>query len=152
MQAGFAPNTPIDDAVARLTRQYKAEGDIELMFIRQIAAAQVTYESLQRAIDTLLAAADLNDLRIDRLSRAKAREQRQQTTALKELKDLQQRRNAIERFPTQTQDFPPLANHADFIGLPSKIKPLLGFRKRNYPDPATLDALLKDLNQPIRRP
>ena len=138
MQAAPAINTPIDDAVARLTRQYKVEGDIEVMFIRQIAAAQVTYESLQRAIDTLLAAAEPNDSRIERLSRAKAREQRQQTTALRELKDLQQRRNAIERFPSQTEGRPPLADHSDFIGLPPKIRPFLTPPRHRTPESKAL--------------
>ncbi|MEP7363161.1 MAG: hypothetical protein ABI972_07895 [Acidobacteriota bacterium] len=124
MQASLAPLHPVDDAVARLTRQYNAKGDLELYFVRQIAAAQITYESLQRNIDSLLAAVDYNDARMDRLSRAKAREQRQLTIALKELKDLQQRRNLLERFPDQTKDCPPLADHVLYIGEHPHIKPI----------------------------
>lgn len=124
MQAAPVLINPIDDAVARLTRQYNAKGEIELYFVRQIAAAQVTFESLQRAIGTLLAAADPNDIRIDRLSRAKAREQRQQTIAVKELKEMQQRRNLLERFPDQTKDCPPLADHILYVGEHPHIKPV----------------------------
>jgi hypothetical protein len=134
MQAAPAPIHPIDDAVARLTRQYNAKGDLELYFVRQIAATQITYESLQRAIDTLMAAADLDDVRIDRLSRAKAREQRQQTIAMKELKDLQQRRNLLERFPDQTKDCAPLADHILYVGEQPHIKPIpLLLRGRLHP-------------------
>ena len=165
MQAAPAPINLIDDAVARLTRQYNAKGELELYFVRQIAAAQITYESLQRAIDTLMAAADLNDVRIDRLSRAKAREQRQQTVAVKELKDLQQRRNLLERFPDQTKDCPPLADHILYVGEQPHIKPIpLLLRGRmaspvdhtprttNQPDPQKLAKGMPDIRRLVPDP
>ena len=67
--AAASPTNPIEDAVARLTRQYATKGELELYFVRQIAAAQITIESLQRNLDTLFAAIEPNDARIDRLSK-----------------------------------------------------------------------------------
>ncbi|MEP7367794.1 MAG: hypothetical protein ABI972_31420 [Acidobacteriota bacterium] len=124
MQTAARPEPNIEDAAARLASLYKAQGDLELYFIRQIAAAQITVESLNRAIHTLSSAADPNDARIDRLSRAKAREQRQEICAIKELRTLQDRRNILARFPDQTKDCPPLADHTLFIGERPKIKPI----------------------------
>jgi len=135
MQTATSPVPIIDDAAARLAQHYKAHGDLELMFIRQIAATQVTFESLQRALDTLSAAADPNDARIDRLSRAKAREQRQQIYAVKELKALQDRRNVLERFPDQTKNCPPLADHTPFVGEQPQIKPIPLLLRGRLPSP-----------------
>lgn len=124
MQAAAKPELNIDAAAERLAGLYKAQGDLELYFVRQIAAAQITIESLNRAIHTLSFSDDPNDARIDRLSRAKAREQRQEIYAIKELAALQDRRNVLARFPDQTKDCPPLADHTLFIGERPKIKPI----------------------------
>jgi hypothetical protein len=128
MQAATATATAtapsIEGAAARLADLYKAKGDLEVYFIRQIAAAQITIESLNRAIHTLDAAAEPDYARIDRLSRAKAREQRQEIYALKEFKALQDRRNILERFPDQTKDCAPLADHTPFVGEVPFIKPI----------------------------
>ena len=141
-----------------LASHYRAKGDLELMFIRQIAASQVTCESLQRNIDTLLSAPDPNDIRIERFSRTKAREQRAQILALKELKDLQHRRNIMERFPDQTRDCAPLADHSAHVGQHPRFRPIpLQQRGRlhppldnsrwrdNEPDPTTLAKGLPDI-------
>ena len=119
-----ASECPIEARAAVLARQYNAKGELELMFIREIASAETTFHSLQRAIDKLFAAAVLDDIKIDRLSRAQSRYQRMQTAALKELKDLQQRRNLLERFPEQTHGCPPLADHVSHVGESPRIKPI----------------------------
>jgi hypothetical protein len=119
-----ATSCPIDARAASLARRYTAKGDLELLFIRQIAAAETTFNSLQRALDRLYAATELDDVKIDRLTRAQSRAQRMQTIALKELKDLQQRRNLFERFPDQTKDCAPLADHFCYVGQHPAIKPI----------------------------
>ena len=43
---------------------------------------------------------------------------------LEELAALQDRRNVLARFPDQTKDCPPLADHTLFIGERPKIKPI----------------------------
>jgi len=132
--AAATQQCPIDTRAAVLARQYRAQGDLELIFVRQIASAETTFNSLQRAIDRLNAAAEIDDVRIDRLSRSQARSQRMQTNALKELKELQQRRNLIERFPDQTKDCPPLADHFAYVGEHPIIKPIPPLmRGRLYP-------------------
>lgn len=129
-----APQCPIEARAAVLARQYNAKGDLELIFIREIASAETTFNSLQRAIDKLCAAVVLDDIKIDRLSRAQTRYQRMQTAALKELKDLQQRRNLTERFPEQTHGCPPLADHLSHVGESPRIKPIPPLlRGRLYP-------------------
>jgi len=157
-----SPDAIIDATVQRLSSQYKAHGELELYFIRQIAGAQITIESLQRAILTLSSAADPNDVRIDRLSRSKAREQRQMAVAIKELKALQDRRNIVERFPDQTKDCPPLADHARFVGGKPSIAPVASFLRgrmrspldhtplrTNAPDPAKAAQGLPDIRRII---
>lgn len=85
----------IDPAAARaaqLARRYSPKGELELLFIRQIASAELTFNSLQRAIAALLASSNLDEraeIRVERLTRAQARAQRMLATALKELKALQ---------------------------------------------------------------
>jgi hypothetical protein len=129
-----ARTCPIDARAATLVRQYDAKGDLELLFIRQIASAETTFDSLQRALDKLYAAAELDDVKIDRLTRAQSRAQRMQTIALRELKDLQARRNLIERFPDQTKDCPPLGDHFCHIGEHPIVKPIPPMhRGRLYP-------------------
>ena len=134
MSTAPTPLCPIDARAASLARQYAAKGDLELLFIRQIAAAEITFDSLQRALDKLYAAADLDDVKIDRLTRAQSRAQRMQTVALKELKDLQHRRNLIERFPDQTKDCAPLADHFCHVGENPMVTPINPiYRGRLYP-------------------
>ena len=128
------PECPIDARAAALARQYNAKGDLELIFIRAIAAAEITFHSIQRNIDQLCAAETLDDVKIDRLSRTQARYHRIQTSALKELRDLQQRRNTIERFPDQTKDCAPLADHILHVGDRPHIEPIpLLMRGRLHP-------------------
>ncbi len=119
-----APEGPTQASAAALARQYNAKGELELMFVREIASAETTFHSLQRAVDKLCAAEAVDDIKIDRLSRAQSRYQRMQTAALKELKDLQQRRNLTERFPEQTHGCPPLADHVSHVGESPRIKPI----------------------------
>jgi hypothetical protein len=117
------PPCPIDARAAILARQYNAKGDLELMFVRQIASAETTFNSLQRALDHLYSAPELDCRKIDTLTRAQARAQRMAAVALKDLRDLQDRRNLIERFPEQTKDRPPLASHVSFVGETPFIRP-----------------------------
>ena len=136
MSTAPTPLCPIDARAASLARQYAAKGDLELLFIRQIAASEVTFDSLQRALDKLYAAADLDDVKIDRLTRAQSRAQRMGTVALKELTSLQARRNIIERFPEQTKDRPPLAEHLSFVGENPFVRPYTPPQPRRAPEPA----------------
>jgi len=124
-----SPEAVIHAAVQRLTSQYNAQGDLELYMIRQIAAFQLTVESLQRNIDHLLLAADPDDVRIDRLSRSQARTHRMELNAIRELKALQDRRAVQLRFPEQTNSLPPLADHLPFVGFRPQIEPLPKLRR-----------------------
>jgi len=133
MQPAPSPEALIDAAVKQLTTLYHAKGDLELSFIRQIAGAQFTIDSLERTVTRLSAADEPDAATIDRLTRIQARKQRMITVAIKELKGLQSLRNAIELFPVQTQDLPPLADQMPFIGFRPKIIPL--------PPPAVLARL-----------
>lgn len=92
-----APRDPIAQRTAQLAREYAAAGELELLFVRQIASAEATFHSLQRAIERLAAAPRLTEraeARLERLTHAQARSQRILTTALKELKALQLHRRA----------------------------------------------------------
>ena len=136
MNSAPSPKCPIDARAANLARQYHAKGDLELLFIRQIAASEVTFDSLQRALDKLYAAAELDDVKIDRLTRAQSRAQRMGTIALKELTSLQARRNIIERFPEQTKDRPPLGDHFSYVGENPFVRPYTPPQPRRTPEPA----------------
>lgn len=102
----------IDPAAARaaqLARRYSPKGELELLFIRQIASAELTFNSLQRAIAALLASPSLDEraeIRIERLTRAQARAQRMLATALKELKALQLVRLNTEASRLRLQPLP----------------------------------------------
>lgn len=87
------PESRIDAAAARLAQQYRAQGDLELMFIRQIASHAITRESVQRTINTLSHSGDpKDDARLDRFTRILARCERGISNSLRELKNLQDRR------------------------------------------------------------
>ena len=118
------PEALIAAAVAQLTALYHAKGDLELSFVRQIAGAQFTIDSLERTVLKLSAAGELDAVTIDRLTRIQARKQRMLAVALKELKGLQSLRNAILQYPDQTENMPPLADQMPFIGYPPKIRPI----------------------------
>lgn len=122
--ATATPEALIAAAVAQLTALYHAEGDLELSFVRQIAGAQFTIDSLERTVLKLSAAGEPDAATIDRLTRVQARKQRMLTVALKELKGLQSLRNAILQYPDQTENMPPLADQLPFIGCPPKIRPI----------------------------
>ncbi len=123
MKPAQTPEAILSAAGARLSSQYRAKGDLELYFIRQIAGCQLTVEAIQRNIDRLCSAEEIDDQRIDRLTRAQSRAQRMETIALKELKDLQARRNIAERFPDQTRDRPPLGDHFCYVGAEPLVRP-----------------------------
>jgi hypothetical protein len=124
VKPALAPETIIDSLTNQFAQCYSARGDLELMFCREIASARVTFDSLQRAVNSLDPLDDVQSLKFDRLSRMQARYQRMETNALKELKDLQARRNILERFPDQTKDCAPLAEHTAFVGEVPFIKPI----------------------------
>lgn len=123
MKPAATPEAAIDAAVADLCSLYHAKGDLELMFVRQIAGAQFTLDALERSLIKLTTAAELDIPAIDRITRIQSREQRRMTVALKELKDLQERRSLIQRFPEQTQGLPPLANHFCHVGAQPIVAP-----------------------------
>ncbi|MEP7362881.1 MAG: hypothetical protein ABI972_06465 [Acidobacteriota bacterium] len=133
MQPAPTPESTIDAAITRLTAHYHAKGDLELHFIRQIAGAQFTLDALQRALNKISTAGDPDDRRVDRITKSQARTQRMHNAALKELKDLQTRRGLQERFPEQTKDAPPLADHTPHVGYNAPIMPLP--RRRTDPRP-----------------
>jgi len=134
VKPALAPETIIDNLAAQFAQHYSARGDLELMFCREIASARVTFDSLQRAVNSLDPLNEAQSLQIDRLSRAQARYQRMESNALKELKDLQARRNIIDRFPDQTKDCAPLADHTAFVGEIPLLKPIPPqLRGRLYP-------------------
>ena len=160
MKPALAPESLIDTLAAQFAQHYSARGDLELMFCREIASARVTFDSLQRAVNSLDPLDDAQSLKFDRLSRMQARYQRMETAALKELKDLQARRNISERFPDQTKDCPPLADHTPFIGEIPFIKPIPPLLRgrlypplnhtpmtTNAPDPATLAKGIPDIKR-----
>ncbi|MBN8734413.1 MAG: hypothetical protein J0L64_28010 [Acidobacteria bacterium] len=131
------PADPIEAAAQLLAAEYCAKGSIELYFCRKIASAEITYNSLQNSINTLTDETDPDARTRDRLTRAQSRVLRNQTTALKELKALQDRRNLIERFPAQTKDCLPLADHTPFVGDAPKIRalhPILNGKLRSPKD------------------
>ncbi|MEP7364457.1 MAG: hypothetical protein ABI972_14475 [Acidobacteriota bacterium] len=143
MQTAASPEVLIDAAVQQLAQLYHAKGDLELSFVRQIAGAQFTIDSLERTVIHLSAATEPDAAAIDRLTRIQARKQRMITVALKELKALQSLRNALLRFPDQTQGLPPLADHMPFIGFPTKIRAIpldVLARIRNQSTPASMVA------------
>ena len=82
------PEALIAAAVAQLTALYHAKGDLELSFVRQIAGAQFTIDSLERTVLKLSSADEPDTAAIDRLTRIQARKQRMLAVALKELKGL----------------------------------------------------------------
>jgi hypothetical protein len=124
VKPALAPETIIDNLATQFAQCYSARGDLEFMFCREIASARVTFDSLQRAVNSLNPFDEAQSRQLDRLSRMQTRYQRMETTALKELKDLQARRNILERFPDQTKDCAPLAEHTAFVGEVPFIKPI----------------------------
>jgi len=114
----------IEQRAGRLVHQLNAKGDLERNFCREIAAAQVTAESYLRTILQLQAAETPNARDVHRFQLAKSHALRDERNALKELKALQNLRNQTERFPDQTADCPPLADHTPYIGQLPKIKPI----------------------------
>ena len=120
-----APTTPcpIEALKEILVQQYHAVGQLEIMFCRRIAAAEITANSIQDDILRLTPESDPHRRLLDRLTLAQTRTLRHQANALKELKDLQDRRNLAERFPAQVPQTSPLADHSPFIGTPPKINP-----------------------------
>jgi hypothetical protein len=135
VKPALTPESQIDTLAAELAKQYNAKGDLELMFVRQLASASVTYDSLQRAINSLDPSTDAGCAQIDRLSRTQVRYQRMQAVAIKELKGLQERRNIAERFPDQTRDCAPLADHTLFIGEKPRVKPVHWSARGRMPSP-----------------
>ena len=124
MKPALAPESQIEAIAAGLAIEYLAKGDLELMFVRDIASARVTFEYLQRAVNSLDPSTPDGLAKIDRLSRVQARYQRMQSAALKELRGLQERRNIMERYPDQTRDCAPLADHTLFVGDKPRLKKL----------------------------
>jgi len=162
MQAALAPESIIEVLAARIAEQHGARGELELMFARDIASAKVTYDSLQRAVHSLDPSVAADAIHIERLSRSQVRYQRMQAVALKELKALQDRRNIVERFPDQTKDCPPLADHSRFVGGKPSIAPVPSFLRgrmrspldhtplrTNAPDPAKAAQGLPDIRRII---
>lgn len=143
MKPALAPETIIDNLAAQFAQQYSARGELELMFCREIASARVTFDSLQRAVNSLDPLDDAQALKLDRLSRMQARYQRMEIAALKELKNLQARRNVMERFPDQTKSCAPLADHIPFIGERPSIAPIPSRLRR------LLDPPLPNPNHPL---
>jgi len=88
---------PFAARAAQLAREHSAHGELELLFVRQIASAEATFLSLERALARLAHRPRLDarsEARLERLTRAQARAQRILTTALKELHALQALRAA----------------------------------------------------------
>lgn len=135
MQPARTPESLIDVAAAQFATLYKAHGDLELMFCREIASAKVTFDSIQRAVNALDPAVEANATQIDRLSRSQVRYQRIQTVAIRELKQLQERRNIMERFPDQTRDCAPLADHTPFVGDKPAIRPIPALLRGRFTSP-----------------
>lgn len=135
MQAARTPESLIDVTADQLATHYQAHGDLELMFCREIAAAKVTFDSLQRAVNALDPTVEANAIQIDRLSRTQVRYQRMQSIAIRELKQLQERRNIRERFPDQTRDCAPLADHTPFVGDKPTIRPVPALLRGRFPSP-----------------
>lgn len=131
------PADPVEAAAQLLAAEYRAKGSIELYFCRKIASAEVTYNSLQNSLTALTDENDPEARTRDRLTRAQSRVLRNQTTALNALKDLQDRRNVLDRFPDQTKDCLPLADHTPFVGDAPKIRalhPILNGKLRSPKD------------------
>ena len=82
----------IDAFAAQLAEVHNAQGDLELMLVRRIASAQITNQSLQRAIVALSRAKKPNDARIGRFREIHAHNESRQSTALRELQEIQDRR------------------------------------------------------------
>lgn len=139
---------PLAARAAQLAREHSAHGELELLFVRQIASAEATFLSLERALARLAHRPRLDarsEARLERLTRAQARAQRILTTALKELYALQVRRAAAQLNPAAQPAIAiaPAAAHltsrllADPVFLSQHARQLL---------PA------KPVNKPARRP
>ena len=124
MSISPAPIETIEQRTEVLFTRYHAKGELERQFCRDMASSQVTAESYERLIFKLGDAEDPDDRRLGRVQLAKSRALRDGHNALKDLMMVQDRRNLIERFPDQTVDCAPFANHTPFIGDEPKIKPI----------------------------
>lgn len=151
MQAALSPESLIGVSAAKLATQYKAHGELELMFVREIASAKVTFDSLQRAVNSLDPAVEANAVHIELLSRAKIRYQRMKTIAIRELRALQGCRNILERFPDQTRDCAPLADHTPFIGNNPAIKPISALLRGRLASPRDHTPMRSTEPDPERR-
>ncbi len=144
---------PLAARAAQLARAHSAHGELELLFVRQIASAEATFLSLERALARLAHRPRLDarsEARLERLTRAQARAQRILTTALKELYALQARRAAAQLNPA--------AQPAVALAIAPAIAPAAAhLTSRLLADPAFLSQHARQLlpakpvNKPARR-